>query len=425
MEKLAGRPHSSTNAGGGDLDGVENRLGRSTGLEQRHDVLDIGLFRLADDRADQAFSLGRGERDLILEQFLVSSRGLGRVERRCGRFLFEVVHHDLTGGLEERVPARSDGDVGDAGVEHVVCVVPADRASELNSAAGAEGLVSGGVGAVPEHSVLDVDQAGEHHLPEDLFTALGELLPEAEEEGILLVDLSVLDEGEPVVQTLFEGAVVVGRFLVVPVSGGRRGAVGVLGGVVGAPRVVSGHAALELVPDVESGRHVPGGLAEGEVAHFLGDQVLQAEGGAGGEEAVVVVDEADDAGVDPLVIGHVGVGGVGADGLGEDFGGGPTVLDQVEGLVQGRGVVALDDGLAVAVVGGGGLAVHKVGGRTAVAVTGSFVQAHLRAPGTNYRIAEVAAQYSEGLGRFSRRPDRVDGRTPRPGQHRRQHRPET
>ena len=73
---------------------------------------------------------------------------------------------------------------------------------------------------------------------------------------------------------------------------------------------------------------------------------------------MIVVDEADDAGVDPLVIGHMGVGSVRTDGLGEDLGGRATILDQVKGLVQRRRVVALHDRLAVAVIGGRSLAVH-------------------------------------------------------------------
>ena len=58
------------------------------------------------------------------------------------------------------------------------------------------------------------------------------------------------------------------------------------------------------------------------------------------QQAVVIVDEVGVAVVDPLVIRHVGVGGVDADALGDDLGQRPAGADQIVVDVAGALLVA-------------------------------------------------------------------------------------
>ena len=61
--------------------------------------------------------------------------------------------------------------------------------------------MAGGVGAVVEHPVLHVDEAGEGELGEEVPAPLA-LLEEAEEDAIGLPDLTLLDEREPVIEAV-------------------------------------------------------------------------------------------------------------------------------------------------------------------------------------------------------------------------------
>ena len=237
-------------------------------------------------------------------------------------------------------------------------VFPADRPAQLDRGPRAERLMSSCVGAVPEHPILHVDQAGEDQLREQLRAALA-VLPQTEEERVFVVHLSALHQRQPLVQPLLERPLPLGRLLIGPVRRGRRGAVGVLGRVVGAARVVPRHLAQQLIPDVQPGRDVPDRLRERQPAQLFRHQILQVQRRPRAEQAVVVVDESHHAGVDPLVIGHVRVGRVGADRLGQNLGRAAALLHQVERDLGRRPVVAPDHRLAVAVVGRSGLAVHR------------------------------------------------------------------
>src|SRR5690606_4755812 len=151
-----------------------------------------------------------------------------------------------------------------------------------------------------EHPVLHVDETREHQLREEPRAVL-DLLEQAEEDAVRRGHVLVLDEGEPLVEALLEGAFEVDRIAgVLPEDlGTRRGLVRV--DLLAAATVVAGGAAAQLVPDVEAGGDVPDGLRDRQVLEFRANQAGKAEAGAGAEEAMVVVDEAQDAVVDALV----------------------------------------------------------------------------------------------------------------------------
>jgi hypothetical protein len=111
--------------------------------------------------------------------------------------------------------------------------------------------VAGRIGAVVEHAVLHVDEAGESELGEELAPPLT-VFEEPEENAIGLDDLPLLDEGQPVVEALLERAVEMQRLLVRPVRGGLREGTRLAARPPAAP-VVAGRAANELIPRVERG----------------------------------------------------------------------------------------------------------------------------------------------------------------------------
>src|SRR5207244_571781 len=120
---------------------------------------------------------------------------------------------------------------------------------------------------------------------------------------------------QPVVETLADRAVGAQRLLIGPVDLGRRRLL-VHGDLVEA-RVVPGRLAEELVPGVEPGRHVPDGLRERQPGQFWPYHRHQRQADALAQEAVVVVDELDNAVVEPLVVRHVGDRRVRAGGAGK------------------------------------------------------------------------------------------------------------
>ena len=185
------------------------------------------------------------------------------------------------------------------------------------------------VRAVPEDPVLHVDQAREDHLRQQLRAPLL-LLPQSQEQRVFAVNVPTLHARQPLVQSLFVAARPQLRLRLRPVSHQRHRAVRVFGRVVGPPRIVARHPALQLVPDVQPGRHVPDGLRQRQPAQVLGDQILQMQRGSGATQAVIVVHEPHDPRVDPLVIGHVRVRRVRANRLGQDLGRPAPALHQVE-----------------------------------------------------------------------------------------------
>ena len=125
-----------------------------------------------------------------------------------------------------------------------------------------------------------------------------------------------------------------------------------------------------LVPDVEPGRDVPDRLRQRQRGAILRHHPRQLRGGAGRQQAMVVVDEIDVAVVDPLVIRHVRVGRVDAHGLADHLGHRPALPHQIvidvarallvarqdaifEFLVQRLGFRGVDD-RGLHVVGHGG-----------------------------------------------------------------------
>src|SRR4029450_14148263 len=87
-----------------------------------------------------------------------------RLGEQLGVAAVEQVVHDVAAHLVRRVHARPHLDVRHAGVQQVVGVVPADRGPQLNGGPGSVGLVSGRVGAIVQHAVLEVDEPGEGQL---------------------------------------------------------------------------------------------------------------------------------------------------------------------------------------------------------------------------------------------------------------------
>ena len=176
-----------------------------------------------------------------------------------------------------------------------------------------------------QHAVLHVDETGERQVRERL-AAVRDVLHQPEEDAIRRQHLAALDERQPVVETLADRAVGAQRLLIGPVDLGRRRLL-VHGDLVEA-RVVPGRLAEELVPGVEPGRHVPDGLRERQPGQFWPHHRHQRQADALAQEAVVVVDELDDAVVEPLVVRHVGERRVDADGLAEDLDGRPMLLEE-------------------------------------------------------------------------------------------------
>ena len=85
------------------------------------------------------------------------------------------------------------------------------------------------------------------------------------------------------------------------------------GGQLGSPGVVARRLEDLLIPDVETGRDVPDGLGHGQAGRLGRQQFDQVERGPGAEQTVIVVDEVDEAVVDALVVGYVGIGPMNPD----------------------------------------------------------------------------------------------------------------
>ena len=304
---------------GGHLDGVEDLHRVLAGEQQRGELVDVRRFRLGDERLDQPLRLGGHQRCRVREQPGLAEARRGRLHRRLRLDAVFGEHGPahLTRHLVRGVPARTDRHVEGARVDDVVRVVPADGLAKLDGCAGAMRLVPRRVRAVVEHPVLHVDQSREHELREQLSPPRL-LLEETQEDAVGLQHLAALDQRQPVIQAFLERSVEHERLLIGPVTLGRQQR-RIRISLLPAAAVVAGHPAEQLVPRVESGRHVPERLRDRQPRELVRQQAGQPQARARAQETVIVVDEAEEAVVDPLVIRDVGVGPVDADGLVEDL----------------------------------------------------------------------------------------------------------
>ena len=327
----------------GRLDHVHDGLRVLAGQQQVGNGVDPRHVRLFVQGQDQLVRLLRRQRLAVRQQvrFRLLLRAGGK--RRFRPVLLARQHGpgNLAGHFVSRMPARPHRHVGHAGVENVMGLVPADGLADFEGGAGAVGLVAGGVGAVQQHAVLHVDEAGEGHVPQKVVAAAG-FLEQAEEDAVRVVHLAALHQGQPVVEALVEGAVKAQRRLVFPMRG-RPWHHGARFRLVRPAPVMSRRLAQELVPRVEAGGHVPDGLRHGQVAQFAGQVVSQRQAGAAAQQAVVVVDEPHEAVVDALVVGDVGVRSVDAGGFANDFGQRTLGANQVVIYLAGAHLVAFEN----------------------------------------------------------------------------------
>ena len=301
-----------------DLDRVQDRPRRPPRPQQPDQRLDEVRLVAPQDRVDQRLRLRLRDRRRVGEQAAVGAGRHRRRQRRLGRLLLELVQHDLAGRLEARIPARAHRQVRHRRVDHVVRVLPADRPPQLDQRPLPVRLVPRRVRPVPDHPVLHVHQPGEHRVRQQLLAPPPQL-PQPQPQPVRLVHPAPLDQPLPALHFLLEVALQRRRLLVLPVHDRHRRAVGVRRWVVRAPCVVPRHLAQQLVPDVERAGHVPRGLRQRQVPQRVRHQVLQRQRRPRAQQRVVVVDEAHEAAVHALVVGHVRVGRVDAHRLAEDL----------------------------------------------------------------------------------------------------------
>ena len=129
-------------------------------------------------------------------------------------------------------------------------------------------LVAGGVRAVEEHAILDVDQPGEdqlrQHLSADLTRGVGiRVGHQSQKHAVRLDDVAALDQRLPPVQAFVERALGLERLLVGPMNFGRRRR-GADVELVHAG-VVARRFAKQLVPWVQTGWQIPDRLGHWQV----------------------------------------------------------------------------------------------------------------------------------------------------------------
>ena len=302
-------------------------------------MLEIGGLGLADQDIDERRRLVVVERVAIRQQLALLGRGAA-IGNRLDGLAVDQRGDRVAGHLVGRIPARADGDVERAGIDHRVRPVPADRFAELDRGARPVGFVAGRIGSVVEHAVLDVDQPGEHQLGQRQ-RPVRPILHQPEEDPIGGQHVAAVHQSQPIGQPLLEAARLVHRFLIGPVHHRRRRR-RPLGQLI-APGIVPRRPQDLLVPDVEAGRDVPDRLRHRQGGVCRRQHGCEMQGGPGAQQAMIVVDEVDEAGVDPLVIGHVGIGPVDADRREQHLGERPAGPNQVVVGVAGAGLVARQD----------------------------------------------------------------------------------
>ena len=169
-----------------------------------------------------------------------------------------------------------------------------------------------------QHTVLNIDQAGEHHFRQHLFP-FGAILHQAQEHAISVDHLAAMNQGHPVIQAFLQRAFQRLRLLIRPV-GNRRGRGFLHHAVTPMPGIMTRRLVQLLVPDIQAGRDVPDGLRHRQHRQMRGQHPVQVDRGPGRQQAVVVVDEIRVPVVDPLMIGNVGIRGVNADAFSDDLG---------------------------------------------------------------------------------------------------------
>ena len=100
-------------------------------------------------------------------------------------------------------------------------VVPADGRSQFDRGARPIGLVAGGIGAVEEGTVLQIDEAGEHQLGQHRL-ALRLVLHQAEKDAIGFEHAAAMHQRHPLVEAVAQRPVETLRLLVRPVHDGLR-----------------------------------------------------------------------------------------------------------------------------------------------------------------------------------------------------------
>ncbi len=291
-------------------------------------------------RADQRGLLGVRQRRRVVQHRQLRL-GHAAVRHRVQGDALDLLLHRVARHLVQRVPARSDRDVERASVQHVVRVLPSQRAAQLHGGPRAIRLVAGRVGAVAVHPVLHIDQPGEHQLGQHT-PAIPPVLHQAQEIPIGLQHLAALHQRQPLAQPLRQRPVGVPWLLVRPIHHRRRRALDRAGK---AARVVARRAVELLVPDVEPGREIPDGLGHRQHRQFRRQQTGQVQRGARRQQAVVVVDEVRVAVVQPLVVRHVRVGCMDAHALGDDLVERPTGAKQAVEHLARPCLVARQDAL--------------------------------------------------------------------------------
>ena len=247
-----GIPRLEDELGGAELDGVDDLAQSLARSQERHDQIDVAGLLAAQERFEESQGFHGTQRPVVAEEVLILAP--------------QDVLHDETGHLVRRVPARAHRHVRDAGIEHASRVLPAHHARELDGGAGSVRLVAGGVGAVVEHPVLHVDEPREDEMGKELRASslvTHDLVPQAEEDAVRVDDLAALDEGQPGIQLLREGALDGERLLVAPVDVGE-GRLALELQLV-EPHVVPRHLAEKLVPGIEPGGDIPDRLGQRQI----------------------------------------------------------------------------------------------------------------------------------------------------------------
>ena len=342
-----GIPRLEDELGGAELDGVDDLAQSLARSQERHDQIDVAGLLAAQERFEESQGFHGAERPVVAEEVLILAP--------------QDVLHDETGHLVRRVPARAHRHVRDAGVEHASRVLPAHHARELDGGARPVRLVAGRVGAVVEHPVLHVDEPGEDEVGKKLRASslvTHDLVPQAEEDAVRVDDLAALDEGQPGIQLLREGALDGERLLVAPVDVGE-GRLALELQLV-EPHVVPRHLAEELVPGIEPGGDIPDRLGQRQIGQLGPEELHQVRARPRAEEAVVIVHETNHAVVEALMVRHVRVGSVDANDLTHQLGQGPAGPDQVVEDLARPPLVALEDLLLQSSIGIGHF---RLGGR--------------------------------------------------------------
>ena len=146
------------------------------------------------------------------------------------------------------------------------------------------------------------------------------------------------------IETRLERPVERDRVLIRPVTLRRRDG-GIRITLLATPAVMAGHPAEQLVPGIEARRHVPDRLRQRQILERARQIRGQPHARARAEQAVVVVDEAYEPVVDPLVIRHVRVRRMDAHRLVDDLGPRPPGAHEVVEHRAGPDLVARENAL--------------------------------------------------------------------------------